>query len=119
MGQHRDSSDRGRRRVLARDRSSPHQPDVGHRQQSCRLSFGANYRDHLADPKEIAADMVRVLAGYPKPTAERLFGGPDPEALSHDADLLVARARPHVRAVMGFDFQSHCSPRENFIIWAE
>ena len=36
------------------------------RQPPVSLSFGSNYRDHLADPKEIAADMVRVLGGYPK-----------------------------------------------------
>jgi len=77
------------------------------------LSYGANYRDDLANPKEIAADMVRVLAGYPEPTARRLFGGSDMEALNQDADRLLFRARPHVRAVMGFDFPSQCSPREN------
>src|SRR5271166_840767 len=83
------------------------------RQPPISLSFGANYRDHLADPKEIAADMVRVLGGYPKATAEQLFGGPDMESLRGDADLLVSAARPHVRAVMGLDFQSRCSPKED------
>ncbi len=73
-----------------------------------------NYRDLLSDPKEIAADMVRVLGGYPRPTAMRLFGGEDMEALRRDADLLVAKATSHVRAVMGFDFQNRFSQRDNF-----
>jgi hypothetical protein len=79
---------------------------------SAAMSFGANYRDHLADPKEIAADMVRILGGYPKPIAEKLFGGFDHDASSRDADLLVAKAMPHVRRVMGFDFQKRCLPKE-------
>ena len=85
----------------------------GGRHHPIRLSFAANYHDHLADPKEIAADMVRVLGGYPKPTAVRLFGGANSERLAQDIDPLVAEARRHLRAVMGFDFQSCSSPKEN------
>ena len=70
-------------------------------------------RDDFCDPKEIAADMVRVLAGYPKPIAERLFGGPDMEATCFDADRLVAKAIPHVRAVMGFNLRNQFSAQEN------
>jgi hypothetical protein len=84
----------------------------GLRHQPVNQSFWANYRDHLDDPKEIAADMVRVLGGYPQPTALRLFGGPNLDASRQDADQLVAGARPHVKA-MGFDFQSQFSPKEN------
>lgn len=73
-----------------------------------------NYRDLLSDPKEIAADMVRVLGGYPRPTAIRLFGGEDMEVLRRDPDALVAKAISHVRAVMGFDFQNRFTQRDNF-----
>ena len=85
----------------------------GTHQQPDSVSFGAHYRDDLENPKEIAADMVRVLAGYPRATAQRLFGGSDVSALSRDANRLVAVARPHMRSMMGFDFQSRFSPREN------
>jgi hypothetical protein len=90
----------------------------GLRNPPLSLSYGPNYHDDLDDPKEIAADMVRVLAGYPQPTAQRLFGGFDLEALSADvgADLLVSKVRPHARAVMGFDFLSRFSPRDNLYL---
>ncbi len=80
------------------------------------LSYGASYRDDVSDPKEIAADMVRVLAGYPKRVAQRLFGGAEMEAMSRDVDLLVSKVRPHVRASMGLDFQSRFSARENLYL---
>ncbi len=85
----------------------------GTRHHPISLSFGAHYRDDLADPKEVAADMVRVLAGYPQPAARQLFGDHDMEAFIHDPNRLVARIRPHVRKVMGLDFQSRFSPKEN------
>jgi hypothetical protein len=78
-----------------------------------QMAFGTDYRDHMDDPKEIAADMVRVLGGYPQSIAKRLFGGPDIEESRQDADLLVSKATSHVRAVMGFEFRSRRSPREN------
>ncbi len=87
----------------------------GIRHQPISLSFGAHYRDDLADPKEVAADMVRVLAGYPQAAARRLFGGPDLDALFHDPDRLVSKgpAPRYVRKVMGLDFQARFSPKEN------
>lgn len=86
---------------------------LGQRHQPVSLSYGVNYREHLADPKEIAADMVRVLGGYPKSIARPLFGGSEREALVGDADLLVSKAISYVRAVMGFNFQRRRSPKEN------
>ncbi len=43
----------------------------------CDLSssnFSTNYQDHLDDPREIVADMVLALAGYPSSAATTLFG---------------------------------------------
>jgi hypothetical protein len=84
----------------------------GMRHQPISLSFGGHYRDDLADPKEVAADVVRVLAGYPQPVATQLFGA-GMQALIEDPDRVVAKVRPHVRKVMGLDFQSRFSPKEN------
>jgi hypothetical protein len=88
----------------------------GTRRQSISLSSGANYRDNLGNPKEVAADIVRVLGGYPQPIAKRLFGRLDGEASSKDADLLVAKAMPHVRSVMGLTFRGQRSPREDLYL---
>lgn len=85
----------------------------GHRHSPISLSHGTNYSDDLANPKEVAADLVRVLAGYPQPIAMQLFGRVDMEALGRDPDRMIARARPYVQAAMGFDFTSRCTPKEN------
>ncbi len=85
----------------------------GLRNAPAGAAFGTKYSDQMSDPKEIAADLVRVLAGYPKPIAQRLFGGPDREELRADVDLLVARAMSHVRSVMRFDFQRRTAPKED------
>jgi hypothetical protein len=40
-----------------------------------QYSFKSNHQNHLADASEIAADMVMVLACYPKAAAKTLFAG--------------------------------------------
>lgn len=85
----------------------------GARQYPSSLAFSSNAPDRFTDPKEIAADMVRVLAGYPRANAQRLFGKSDLQALGDNVDLLVSATIPHMRAEMGFDFQSRFSAKEN------
>ena len=43
--------------------------DVSH---PVRLSFSSSYEDHLGNPLEIAADLVPVLAAYPKSSGSTL-----------------------------------------------
>lgn len=69
------------------------------------LSFGINYHLHLRDPLETAADMLSVLAAYPKPAAERLFSRSLKSGVAPDADSLLARLRLYLRSVSGFDFE--------------
>jgi hypothetical protein len=76
-------------------------------------SFSTSGSYDFSDPKEIAADLVRVLGGYPKVIAERVLGGPDMEQARFDADLLVGKAIPHVRSIMGFALRNRSSAREN------
>ena len=83
-----------------------------------RLQFGSSDRDDLTNPKELIADIVRVLAGYPQETARRLFGARGMENVSRDADLLVATVRPHVKKEMGLDFAGGLSPRANLYLLA-
>jgi len=72
--------------------------------QSVGSSF-TGYPDDFSDPKEIVADMVRVLGGYPQVIARRLFDGSDMAAGRYDADMIIRKAMPHVRAMMGFDLR--------------
>jgi hypothetical protein len=80
------------------------------------LEFGSSNREDLTDPKELIADIVRVLAGYPWETARRLFGRAGMEDVSRDADLLFATVRPYVKEELGLDFASGLSPRANLYL---
>jgi hypothetical protein len=85
--------------------------DVDHRQPN--LSFTSNYHKHLDDPWEAAADIVPVLAAYPKAAARRLFGRFLARGETPDINQLVSKARPHLRFVSGFFFQRRFSAKEN------
>jgi hypothetical protein len=87
-----------------------HAFDVSHPTQ---LSFSSSYEDHLGNPMEIAADMVSVLAAYPKPAAQQLFGGFVNTGRTPDIDALVSKARTHLRTVAGYDFQLGVPATEN------
>jgi hypothetical protein len=77
------------------------------------MSFASGYQDHLDDPREIAADIVMSMACYPKPAAERLFGGARRNFLKTDGQRLVSSVVPYVRAVTGFQFKNELSALEN------
>lgn len=78
-----------------------------------QLSFSPSFEDHLENPLEIAADMVSVLAAYPKPAARQLFGGFVKTGETPDIDALVSRARAHLSTVAGYDFQMGVPATEN------
>jgi len=76
-------------------------------------SFASIYQEHLADPLEIAADMVSALAAYPRPAAQRLFGRFVKSGEAPDIESLVLKARAHLRSVARFDFRPGVPAREN------
>jgi hypothetical protein len=80
-------------------------------QHRTSYSFKTNHLEHLNDASEIVADMVMVLACYPKAAAARLFTQGRPPA--KDTDQLVSIVRPYVRSVTGFDFDNMFSAQEN------
>jgi hypothetical protein len=84
--------------------------DVSHPTQ---LLFSSSYEDHLDNPLEIAADMVSILAAYPKPAARHLFSGFVKTGRAPDIDALVSRARTHLRSVAGFDIPLSVPATEN------
>ena len=77
------------------------------------LSFSTNYEGHLNDPEEIAADMLMVLACYPRPAASRLFRMSDSNHKNQEPGTMVAKIRPYIHAVTGWDFEKNTSPTEN------
>ncbi len=85
----------------------------GARQYPSSLAFSSNDPDRFTDPKEIAADMVRVLGGYPRPMPSAYSVSPIFKRWAMTSICWYRRAIPHMRAEMGFDFQSRFSAKEN------
>src|ERR1700676_209737 len=83
--------------------------DAQHHQTS--YFFKTNHQEHLTDASEIAADMVMVLACYPKAAATKLFA--KDRFPRQDTDRLFSRVRPYVSSVTGFDFANQFSSQEN------
>jgi hypothetical protein len=84
--------------------------------ENCDLrysNFSTNYQDHFDDPREVAADMVLALAGYPSPAATTLFGGSPNGPHRPDLDLLLLRAQTYVRSVLDFEFEPQFAATEN------
>jgi len=89
--------------------------ELGHH-QSCSLLdikhrglhlFDTDYREHLSDPAELAADIVVSLAGYPEPAARMLFAGQWVQSLDARAGELSAAAieevHDHLARTYGLD----------------
>ena len=74
-----------------------------------KMNYMADYERHLEDPKEILADLVMVLACYPKPAAKSLFGAGEQIGLN----TLLPKVRGHVRSLTKFDFTPQLSTGEN------
>jgi hypothetical protein len=90
---------------------------LGRRIVDCRgghaLSFTTDCHDHLNSLAETIADVVMALGGYPQSAARRLFGGRQAGAIERDSNMLVTRARTHLRSISGFEFNRRCSAYEN------
>ncbi|MGH7778682.1 MAG: hypothetical protein ACREQR_02485 [Candidatus Binataceae bacterium] len=84
----------------------------GSAHERVEMFFSTNYQDHLRHPHEIAADLVTVLAGYPRTSAETLFGDSRKSPAMQNAGAYVSRVLPYVRSISGFDFGCHFTPTE-------
>ena len=82
------------------------------------LTFNTNYESHLADPREIVADVLMVLACYFQSAARRLFGAQRTGVRRNDAETLVSKVRPYLLSVTGFDFKRDAAPAENLLYLA-
>lgn len=69
--------------------------------------FDADYAAHLEEPAELAADVMVSFAGYPGPTARKIFEQPWDWGLVARAKNLTEAAldevRRHLKRVYGFD----------------
>jgi hypothetical protein len=81
-------------------------------------SPAAHYHDHLNQPNELIADLVMVLGGYPKVIAERLFGDLPIARGSLNVEVLIAKAKGHLRSVADFEFQPSASVQQKLAIAA-
>ena len=76
----------------------------GHKSARPRVNFESNYQDHLTDPEEFLADLVMVLAAYPRNYAERIFGA-HPTRKCSKAPALVEKARKHIHSICGYNLE--------------
>jgi hypothetical protein len=76
-------------------------------QQTVHFFFDADYAAHLGEPGELAADVMVSLAGYPAPTARKIFATPWDWGVVARAKKLTEAAfdevRGHLKKVYGFN----------------
>jgi hypothetical protein len=75
--------------------------------QTVHSFFDADYAAHLEQPGELAADVMVSMAGYPAPTARKIFATPWDWGLVARAKKLTEAAlhevRGHLKKVYGFN----------------
>jgi hypothetical protein len=80
---------------------------IGAHDEPVHFFFDADYAAHLADPCELAADVVVSLAGYPEPIARKIFSVPWKWGLVARAkdltEAALAEVAGHLKRVYGFD----------------
>jgi hypothetical protein len=90
----------------------------GDRAEELNLLSTADYHKHLTDPKEILADLVLALAGYPKASAHRMFSGPTEERSGREIAVFVLKVTSYLRSIAGFDLQRRASRYERLNVLA-
>jgi hypothetical protein len=84
--------------------------------KSVHFYFDAAYSEHLRDERELFADVVVALAGYPRPAAEAIFNKAHRKNIAKKGGLdraLIERIRGHLGGSYGFDFPAALSPHQN------
>jgi hypothetical protein len=86
---------------------------LGEKAEPLTLMYGDDYKAHMSDLSELTADILLVLAVYPKAAAARLFGrflkaGQSPSAY----DLAVGSQR-YLHKLAGFEFEPDAPQAEN------
>lgn len=80
---------------------------LGERSEPFTLSYSDDYKAHMSDVSELVADILLVLAVYPKAVAARLFGRDIKVDRSPTATQLAICARDYLRSIAGWEFEKH------------
>jgi hypothetical protein len=83
------------------------------REGAMALSFGADFDEHLTEPKELAADLLVSLVCYSHSAAKRLFGPLVRKGTAANIHAVLAAARTHLNSVWGFNFNERVPMADN------
>lgn len=78
---------------------------LGEQSEPFTLLYRDDYKTHMSDVSELFADMLLVLAVYPKAEATRLFGRFIRTGQTPTAPQLAICARDYLRSIAGWEFE--------------
>lgn len=78
---------------------------LGEQSDPVTLLYRDDYKAHMSDVSELFADMLLVLAVYPKAEATRLFGRFIKTGQLPTAHQLAICARDYLRSIAGWEFE--------------
>jgi len=78
---------------------------LGEKVKSIKLSYRDDFSARMSDPSELIADVMVVLAVYPKAAARQIFSSCPNTDRSPDAYEMVVNIRRYVSEVSDFEFE--------------
>jgi hypothetical protein len=81
-------------------------PLLPYPEESAALTFGRDFEGHLADPRELAADILVSLVCYSNAAAKQLFGPLLQKGSAENIQAVVSAAKTHLNALWGFNFDN-------------
>jgi len=78
---------------------------LGEKAESIALFYRDDYNAHMSDLSELTADIMLVLAVYPKVAAAQLFGGFLKAGRAPNAYELASGAQGYLHSMAGFEFE--------------
>jgi hypothetical protein len=88
-------------------------PLLPHPEDSATLTFGRDFEGHLADPRELAADILVSLVCYSHSAAKQLFGPLLQKGSAGNIHAVVSSAKTYLEAAWGFNFDKRISAADN------
>jgi hypothetical protein len=88
-------------------------PLLPHPEESATLTFGRDFEEHLADPRELAADILVSLVCYSHSASKQLFGPLLQKGSAENVHAVLSAAKTHMNAVWGFNFDNRIRATDN------